>query len=124
STLTDWIGGTCTLLDPLYEVHSKLVLSSTYLQADETPIRVLDKSKKGKTHRGFHWVYHAPDERLVLFDYREGRGREGPNEILKNFTGHVQTDGYAVYEEFDKKSEVTLLNCTAHARRKFEEAKG
>lgn len=124
STLTDWISGTCMLLEPLYEVHCKQVLSSTYLQADETPIKVLDKSKKGKTHRGFHWVYHAPQERLVLFDYREGRGREGPNEILKDFTGHLQTDGYAVYEEFDKKSEITLLNCMAHARRKFDEAKG
>jgi transposase len=124
STLTDWISGTCALLEPLYEVHRKTVLSSTYLQADETPIKVLDKAKKGKTHRGFHWVYHAPPERLVLFDYREGRGREGPNEILKDFTGHLQTDGYTVYEEFDKKSEITLLNCMAHARRKFDEAKG
>lgn len=124
STLTGWISGTCSLLEPLYEVHRKLVLSSNYLQADETPIKVLDKDKKGTTHRGFHWVYHAPEERLVLFDYREGRGREGPTECLKDFTGYLQTDGYAVYEEFDKKVDITLLHCMAHARRKFDEAKG
>jgi transposase len=124
STLTDWISGTCSLLEPLYEVHRKLVLSSHYLQVDETPIRVLDKDKKGTTHRGFHWVYHAPQERLVLFDYREGRGREGPTECLKDFTGYLQTDGYAVYEDFDKKPGITLLHCMAHARRKFDEAKG
>lgn len=123
STLTDWIGSTCALLEPLYEVLKKNVLQADYLQADETPIKVLDKDKKGTTHRGYHWVYHAPVERLVLFDYREGRGREGPNEILKNFNGYLQTDGYAVYEDFDKKSGVTLLHCMAHARRKFDEAK-
>jgi transposase len=123
STLTDWIGQTCYLLDSLYEIHRQQVLSSTYLQADETPIKVLDKDKKGTTHRGFHWVYHAPEERLVLFDYREGRGREGPTECLKDFTGFLQTDGYAVYEDFDKKSGITLLHCMAHARRKFDEAK-
>lgn len=123
STLTDWISGTCNLLEPLYEVLRKQVLSSDYLQADETPIKVLDRDKKGTTHRGYHWVYHAPVERLVLFDYREGRGREGPNEILKDFRGHLQTDGYAVYEDFDKKPGITLLNCMAHARRKFDEAK-
>lgn len=123
STLTDWISGTCALLEPLYEVHRKLVLSSNYLQADETPIKVLDKDKKGTTHRGYHWVYHAPVERLVLFDYREGRGREGPTEILKDFGGHLQTDGYAVYEDFGKKLGITLLHCLAHARRKFDEAK-
>lgn len=124
STLTDWISGTCSLLRPLYEVHRKLVLSSNYLQADETPIKVLDKDKKGTTHRGFHWVYHAPQEGLVLFDYREGRGREGPTECLKGFKGFLQTDGYAVYEDFGNKPGVTLLNCMAHARRKFDEAKG
>lgn len=123
STLTDWISGTCTLLEPLYEVLKKKVLSSDYLQADETPIKVLDKDKKGTTHRGYHWVYHAPIERLVLFDYRQGRGREGPNDILQNFRGHLQTDGYAVYEDYDRKAGVTLLHCLAHARRKFDEAK-
>lgn len=123
STLTDWISSTCTLLEPLYDELRKMVLSADYLQADETPIKVLDKDKKGTTHRGYHWVYHAPNERLVLFDYREGRGREGPHEILKDFKGHLQTDGYVVYEDFDKKPDIILLNCMAHARRKFDEAK-
>jgi transposase len=122
STLTDWISGTCQLLEPLYEALKNQVLNQNYLQADETPIKVLDKDKKGTTHRGYHWVYHAPEERLVLFDYREGRGREGPTEILKDFTGYLQTDGYAVYEDFDKKEGITLLHCMAHARRKFDEA--
>jgi len=123
STLTDWIGATCTLLEPLYESLRKLVLSSQYLQVDETPIKVLDKDKKGTTHRGYHWVYHTPEKRLVLFDYREGRGREGPAECLKDFKGYLQTDGYTVYEDFDKKPGITLLHCMAHARRKFDEAK-
>lgn len=123
STLTDWIGGTCALLEPLYESLKRQVLSADYIQADETPIKVLDKSKKGTTHRGYHWVYHAPLKKMVLFDYREGRGREGPSEILKDFKGWLQTDGYAVYEDFDKKPGITLLHCMAHARRKFDEAK-
>lgn len=122
STLGDWISGTCSLLEPLYEALKKEVLSSDYLQADETPIKVLDKDKKGATHRGYHWVYHAPLKGLVLFDYREGRGREGPQECLKYFEGWLQTDGYAVYEQFNT-HQVTLLHCMAHARRKFDEAK-
>lgn len=123
STLTDWIGGTCALLEPLYEALKKQVLSADYIQADETPIKVLDKNKKGTTHRGYHWVYHAPLKKIVLFDYREGRGREGPNEILKDFKGWLQTDGYAVYEDFDSRADITLFHCMAHARRKFDEAK-
>jgi len=33
------------------------VLQSCYLQADETPIKVVDKDKKGGTHIGYYWVY-------------------------------------------------------------------
>lgn len=122
STLADWISGTCDLLEPLYEVHRQQVLSMNYIQADETPIKVLDKAKKGTTHRGYYWVYHAPLARLVLFDYREGRGREGPGECLKDFKGHLQTDGYALYDDYDNRAGITLFHCMAHARRKFDEA--
>jgi transposase len=122
STLTDWVSGTCKLITPLYEALKQQVLQSSYLHADETPIKVLDKDKKGKTHRGYYWVYQNSIEKLVLFDYREGRGREGPVEVLENFTGYLQTDGYNVYEPFGKKSTVRLMHCMAHARRKFHEA--
>lgn len=122
STLADWISGTCDLLEPLYAVHRKQVLNTGYLQADEAPIKVLDKAKKGTTHRGYYWVYHAPLTRLVLFDYRQGRGREGPGECLQGFQGYLQTDGYAVYDDYDKIAGITLIHCMAHARRKFDEA--
>lgn len=122
STVSDWISATCALLEPLYGTLKNQVLAAGYLQADETPIKVLDKDKKGSTHRGYHWVYHAPLARIVLFDYRESRGREGPQELLKNFKGHLQTDGYGVYDDFGNKPGITLVNCMAHARRKFEQA--
>jgi hypothetical protein len=34
----------------------------------------------------------------------------------------LQTDGYAVYDYFDQRSNITLLNCMAHARRMFDNA--
>lgn len=122
STVGDWIAGTCELLSPLYDTLKEEILAADYLQADETPIKVLDKDKKGTTHRGFHWVYHAPVKKLVLFDYRQGRGREGPRDLLKDFKGYLQTDGYGVYNEFDGCNGITLVNCFAHARRKFDKA--
>jgi transposase len=122
STLVDWINRTGKLLKPLYDAHKRITLSASYLQADETPIGVLESNNPGSLHRGYHWVYHDPVKRLVMFDYRPGRGREGPKEILKNFKGHLQTDGYGVYEEFGNRAGITLLHCWAHARRKFAEA--
>jgi len=122
STLTDWVSATCKLITPLYEALKAEVLQSSYLHADETPIKVLDKDKKGETHRGYYWVYHNSIKKVVLFDYREGRSREGPSEILKNFTGYLQTDGYNAYDIFDEKKQIIHIHCMAHARRMFNDA--
>lgn len=122
STLTDWVSATCTLISPLFEALKKEVLQSGYLHADETPIKVIDKDKKGQTHRGYYWVYQDSINKIVFFDYREGRGREGPEEILENFSGYLQTDGYVAYDVFEKKENVRQLHCMAHARRMFAEA--
>jgi transposase len=122
STLTDMVSGTCSLITPLYQALKNMVLRSDYLHADETPIKVLDKEKKGQTHRGYFWVYHSSIEKLVLFDYQSGRGREGPQQILQDFKGFLQTDGYNVYDFFKDKDGITVLHCMAHARRMFYEA--
>ena len=91
--------------------------------ADETPIPVQTSQKPGSTHKGYHWVYYDPINKLVCFDYQKGRGRAGPRQFLKNFKGALQTDGYNAYDIFEDRDEITLLGCMAHARRKFDEAR-
>ncbi|NJO24658.1 MAG: IS66 family transposase [Bacteroidia bacterium] len=122
STVTDWVSGTCKLIIPLFDTLKAEVLQSNYLHADETPIKVMDKAGKGETHRGYYWVYQSSIDKIVFFDYQEGRGREGPADILQNFKGYLQTDGYIAYDVFDKKENITQIHCMAHARRMFNEA--
>jgi transposase len=122
STINGWFSATCSLIEPLYNTLSTKLLAAGYLQADETPIPVLTKDKPGSTHKGYLWVYHDPVERLVVFDYRQGRGREGPDGFLENFSGHLQTDGYVAYNDLKNKDKITQLACMAHARRNFEKA--
>jgi len=123
STLGGWFKGTCTLIEPLYEALKNKIFSCDYLQADETPIPVLTNDKPGSTHKGYHWVYYDPLRKLVLFDYQKSRGREGPDELLKDFSGYLQTDGYNAYNNLKNQANITQLACMAHARRKFEHAK-
>lgn len=121
STLNGWLPAACQLLEPLYLALQFEVLNNTYLQVDETPIPVLDEQKT-KTHRGYQWVYYSPEKKLVFFDYQQGRGREGPQRLLADFKGYLQTDGYQVYESFEQREDIVLVGCLAHARRKFEHA--
>ena len=53
---------------------------------------------------------------------KAGSGIMFPNDILKDYRGYLQTDGYVVYDGFEKGQGLTLIHCMAHARRKFVEA--
>ncbi|WP_281989910.1 IS66 family transposase [Aquimarina aggregata] len=121
-TLSNWFNSTTKLLEPLYDTLQKELLKSNYLQVDESPIGVQDTSKKGKLHMGYHWVHHAPLERLVLFRYAPSRSKNVPEELLQEYNGAIQTDGYAGYANLNTKGNITLLACMAHARRYFEKA--
>ena len=122
STIEGWTKEALIKLEPLYEQLVFDTKSKGYLQVDETPIKVLDSDKKGAAHQGYYWVYHAPPDGTVLFDYSPTRGSSAPLPILGNFKGYLQSDGYAVYEKYAKKRDVTHLACWAHARREFERA--
>jgi transposase len=122
STLEGWASQGMDLLEILYTHLVTDTKNQGYVQADETPIKVLESRKKGATHKGWYWVYHNPINATTLFDYQPTRGEPGPKHILDDFNGYLQTDGYSVYKKIGKRPGVTHLACWAHARREFERA--
>jgi Transposase IS66 family len=54
----------------------------------------------------------------VVFDFRLGRGRDGPKRFLGQFEGILQTDGYAAYNQIGGPRMVHAA-CWSHARRQF-----
>ncbi|SKB95067.1 Transposase [Parapedobacter luteus] len=122
STIEGWTKEALIKLHPLYEQLVFDTKAKGYLQVDETPIRVLDSDKKGAAHQGYYWVYHAPLDGTVLFDYSPTRGSSAPLPVLGSFRGYLQTDGYAVYGKYARSKNVVHLACWAHARREFERA--
>jgi hypothetical protein len=88
STLTDNTNAACKALEPIYNALRREALANLYLQVDETRLQVLENDgKKGTSHRGFLWTYHAPVDGLVFFDYQKGRDKTGPEKILRDFQG-------------------------------------
>ncbi len=61
---------------------------------------------------------------MVFFHYDKGsRAQKVVVNLLKNYKGAIQTDGYQAYSIYEQKKDVLLLGCWAHARRKFDESK-
>ena len=122
ATINHWVQKGMNHLEILYECLLEDIKSSSYLQVDETPIKILKSEKKGACHQGYYWAYHAPIEKLVLFEYHSTRGFDATQNILKDFKGYLQTDGYAVYDKIAKKKDIIHIPCLAHIRRKFFDA--
>ena len=123
SSASDWVMRGWEQIQPLWELLRLMITSQKYLQVDETPIKVLDRDHKNGIHQGYMWLYHAPADRLVLFDYRKGRDQSGPREMLADFRGIIQTDGYQVYDSlYGNHEHISLTFCMAHSRRRFVDA--
>ncbi|MBK9151584.1 MAG: IS66 family transposase [Saprospiraceae bacterium] len=117
STMNNWVHRIAELLRPVAECIKKQILQSGYIQMDESTIKVMFV-KKGTTHQGYMWVIVDPVSKSGYFEYRHGRGRAGPAEMLRDYKGKIQSDGYTVYETIDRiMAEVEHYNCWAHARK-------
>ncbi|MEI6680193.1 MAG: IS66 family transposase [Mariniphaga sp.] len=123
STVNGWFADSVDLLKLLYETLKKEVLSSDYIQIDESTIPVMDKDHPGSTRKGYHWIVRSPMQNQLFFHYQNGsRAQKVVVQLLHSFQGAVQSDAYGAYDIYENKKNVLLLGCFAHARRKFESA--
>ena len=125
STLADWVGGTSALLGPLVEALRRHVMNAKKLHADDTPVPVLAPGN-GKTKTGRLWTYVRDDRpagdatpAAVWFAYTPDRKGEHPQAHLSNFTGTLQADGYAGFDQIYETGRIQEAACWAHVRRKF-----
>ena len=104
-------------LMPIYEACWKTITSSDYLQADETPVKILKPNKKG-----YLWTYYAPlvGKGLVVYELALSRESEVAQQRLANFKGLLQTDGYSGYNGLRDREDITGFSCMSHGRRKFD----
>jgi transposase len=130
STLTDWVGQAARLLTPLAQAIGRHVLRADKVHGDDTPIRVLGgKGSKAKTGR--LWVYVRDDRPhqgsnpdttappAVWFQYSADRKGEHPARHLKQWSGILQADAFAGYNQLYEDGRIVEAACWAHARRKL-----
>jgi transposase len=120
ATLDGWVLKVGELLTPMVAAMRRELISGNYIQADETPVDVQMHEGRGKNHQAYLWQYSRPGG-SVVFDFRLGRGRDGPRQFLGQFEGILQTDGYAAYDQIGGPRMVHAA-CWAHSRRLFFEA--
>ena len=138
TTMVDWCGGAMKTLAPLLEKLETSIMASDVLHADDTPIRVLDRSRRDRglgkgVKKGRIWAYvrdqrpwagTAPPGAVYQFapDWKE----EHVLTHLGQTSGILQADGYKGYGKLyatdpDGNSQFREAACWAHLRRDFHD---
>jgi transposase len=127
STLADWVGACTTALSPLIALLKHHVLTAERIHGDDTTVPVL---AKGKTATARLWGYVRDDRPFggpappaAIFFYSRDRGGEHPCRHLAGYTGILQADAYAGFNDLyvpgRKPGPVIEAACWAHGRRKL-----
>ena len=122
STIGDWFNAVCSKLRPLYDKLRERIMSSDYIQVDESTLPVID-NEKHRAVKGYIWAVRDAVCGDVYFHYDMGsRGGDTARKLIGGYNGTIQTDGYEVYEAYEGAPGKRMIGCWAHARRKFVEA--
>ena len=124
-TMADWMIAASEACAPLMKLLEAKVRSGPLLQLDETRLQVLGEPGRADTALSYMWVARGgpPEAPVILYHYAPSRGTEVAVEMLGDYEGHVQTDGYEVYDRAcDGAKNVVHVGCFAHARRMFHDA--
>ena len=127
STLADQVGAGCAVLEPLLRRIERHVFTAERLHGDDTTVPVL---AKGKTVTGRCWVYVRDDRPFggrappaAMFYYSRDRGGAHAEAHLARWSGLLQADAYAGYNQLyvADRTPTPILQaaCWAHARRPF-----
>jgi hypothetical protein len=121
STLCDWLLACGDLLRPLYDKLTAVVLLSRALHTDDTPVKMQEQPSHQLSTARF-WAYLGD----AAHPYN---ARDGPQKYLQSYRGYLHADAFSGYDGLylpdpgTSSARIIEVACTAHARRKFYEAR-
>jgi transposase len=119
STLGDWLARAADLLDPLVQLMHQRLLGSRVIHADDTPVK-LRVAEQDRTTKAHLWAAIGDaDYPYVVFDFTTNYTADGPRAFFGSYTGYLQADALAQYEQLYGPEKIRHVCCWAHARRKF-----
>jgi len=100
------------------------IARSPVMLMDETTVQVLGSGEGPPGKKSYMWaaVGYCDGKPIHRFAYHENRAGSFADELLKGFSGYLQTDGYSGYEHLEGRRDIVRVGCFAHVRRKFVEA--
>lgn len=123
STMANWMIQAAGCCQPIIELLQQEIRSGPVINIDESPFQVLKEPGRSDTSKSYMWVFCGGplDAPAVLYQYHPTRSGKVVHDMLDDYQGYVQSDGYSGYDQLSRKQGIIHLGCLIHARRKFVE---
>ena len=149
STLLNILIASELVLRPLAEYYREWALSSGGVGCDETTVTLIvpavlpavtaDDPRSQRIHEVLSkaqeqgrpsvtarmWAYRSFELPVNVFDFTVSRHRDGPDEILRDYTGLLMADCWSGFQKIELRSDARIQRaaCWSHARRKVLEGR-
>lgn len=121
ATMSGWVVKAAQACSILVDLMLEEIRKADIINMDESPMQVLNEPGRANTSKSYMWVTKGgpPGSPIVLFHYDPSRGGLVAQEILGDFRGYLQTDGYAGYNAIGQRPSIVHAGCLQHIRSKF-----
>ncbi len=119
-TMARWAIELQPALQPLYNLCKDLIIDYDIASSDATSLQVLQEPGRAAQTKSYVYCMRGgpPDKSVVLYDYNDKLHKPFVKAWFDGFSGYLQVDGDNFFKGLGES--VPLVNCIAHARRKFE----
>ena len=123
-TMSNWIiRSSQDWLEPIYGLLREHLNKEDVIHADETPYQILKRPDgRPATSDARIWLFQTDElckKSVIYYHSSLTRARDNIEEVLSSYQGYIHCDGYSAYQNM---SNLQVVACWAHVRRKFFEA--
>jgi transposase len=119
-TMARWLIDLMTPMQPIYNLLKDEIIEHDLSSCDATTLQVLKEPGRNPETKSYVYCMRGgpPDKSVILYDYNNALHKQFVQDWYEGFSGYLQVDGDNFFDYVAGKT--TLVNCMAHARRKFE----
>ncbi len=119
-TMARWLIDLMFPLQPIYNLMKDYVIGYDVASCDATTLQVLNELGRAAETKSYAYCIRggSPKNAVILYDYNDKLHKFFVKNWFEGFKGYLHVDGDNFFDLIGEVSD--LVNCNAHARRKFE----
>jgi transposase len=119
-TMARWMIDLMQAMQPVYNLMEDEPIDYDVASCDATTIQVLNEPGRAAETKSYVYCLRGgrPGKGVVLYKYNDKLHKQFIDDWLQGFNGYLHVDGDNFFDLVGERAQ--LVNCNAHARRKFE----